>query len=137
MVICVLLNGTDLLFAWTLFSPPDTQTELPPTDVLVQMAGCVTPPPTEMVISTDPVSKPKSETEVTKNRIDTNNTLWVPIQNVNQYITCGICRGYLYEASTITECMHSCKSVGLECKMSSQSGLLRHEKKDKEKGESS
>ncbi|XP_064601058.1 polycomb group RING finger protein 6-like [Liolophura sinensis] len=39
----------------------------------------------------------------------------VPIQlsltELNPYITCGICMGYLYEASTITECMHTfCKS---------------------------
>ncbi|XP_041368370.1 polycomb group RING finger protein 6-like isoform X2 [Gigantopelta aegis] len=37
--------------------------------------------------------------------------LWVPLSNLNPYITCGICKGYLYEASTITECMHTyCKS---------------------------
>ncbi|XP_025094115.1 polycomb group RING finger protein 3-like isoform X2 [Pomacea canaliculata] len=46
-----------------------------------------------------------------KNRIDATNTLWLPIKNINQYITCGICYGYLYEASTVTECMHSfCKN---------------------------
>ncbi|XP_060081746.1 polycomb group RING finger protein 3-like [Ylistrum balloti] len=35
----------------------------------------------------------------------------VQIRDINPYITCGLCGGYLYEASTITECMHSfCKT---------------------------
>ncbi|XP_033757162.1 polycomb group RING finger protein 3-like [Pecten maximus] len=35
----------------------------------------------------------------------------VRIRDINPYITCGLCGGYLYEASTITECMHSfCKT---------------------------
>ncbi|XP_076467377.1 polycomb group RING finger protein 1-like [Babylonia areolata] len=46
-----------------------------------------------------------------KNRIDENDKMWVPIRNLNEYIVCGICHGYLFEATTITECMHSfCKS---------------------------
>jgi len=31
------------------------------------------------------------------------------INDLNKYLTCGLCKGYLYEASTITECMHTCK----------------------------
>ncbi|OWF41464.1 polycomb group RING finger protein 6-like [Mizuhopecten yessoensis] len=35
----------------------------------------------------------------------------VQLRDINPYITCGLCGGYLYEASTITECMHSfCKT---------------------------
>ncbi|KAL3863826.1 hypothetical protein ACJMK2_005556 [Sinanodonta woodiana] len=30
----------------------------------------------------------------------------IPITELNSYLTCGLCLGYLYEASTITECMH-------------------------------
>ncbi|KAL5015884.1 hypothetical protein ScPMuIL_005473 [Solemya velum] len=37
--------------------------------------------------------------------------LRIHIKDLNPYITCGICKGYLYEASTITDCMHSfCKN---------------------------
>ncbi|XP_005089722.1 polycomb group RING finger protein 3 [Aplysia californica] len=44
-------------------------------------------------------------------RIDENNTLWIPIHSVNPHLICGLCQGYLYEACTITECMHSfCKN---------------------------
>ncbi|XP_059174234.1 polycomb group RING finger protein 3-like [Physella acuta] len=44
-------------------------------------------------------------------RIDQNNILWIPIQSVNPHLICGLCQGYLYEACTITECMHSfCKN---------------------------
>ena len=58
--------------------------------------------------------KPDSQTTVPhKNRIDDNHKLWVPIANINEYITCGICKGYLYEAATITECMHSCECANL------------------------
>lgn len=35
----------------------------------------------------------------------------VTLCDINTYITCGLCGGYLYEASTITECMHTfCKT---------------------------
>lgn len=46
------------------------------------------------------------------------------IGDLNKYLTCGICKGYLYEASTITECMHTfckncivrhCMEVSLHC----------------------
>ncbi|KAK7110104.1 polycomb group RING finger protein 6-like isoform X2 [Littorina saxatilis] len=62
--------------------------------------------------NTPPVSKTQpADQPIHKNRIDSDNKLWLPIANVNEYITCGICKGYLYEAATITECMHSfCKS---------------------------
>ncbi|KAH9492565.1 Polycomb group RING finger protein 6 [Bulinus truncatus] len=44
-------------------------------------------------------------------RIDEHNILWIPIQSVNPHLICGLCQGYLYEACTITECMHSfCKN---------------------------
>uniref|UniRef100_A0A2C9L0E8 RING-type domain-containing protein n=1 Tax=Biomphalaria glabrata TaxID=6526 RepID=A0A2C9L0E8_BIOGL len=44
-------------------------------------------------------------------RIDDQNILWIPIQSVNPHLICGLCQGYLYEACTITECMHSfCKN---------------------------
>lgn len=36
-------------------------------------------------------------------------TLRFDIVDLNPYLTCGLCKGYLYEASTITECMHTCK----------------------------
>ncbi|XP_050398028.1 polycomb group RING finger protein 6 [Patella vulgata] len=42
---------------------------------------------------------------------ESKNNVLVPIANINCYLTCGICKGYLYEASTITDCMHTfCKS---------------------------
>lgn len=31
------------------------------------------------------------------------------ILELNEYLICRLCKGYLYEASTITECMHTCK----------------------------
>lgn len=31
------------------------------------------------------------------------------LRELNPYITCALCGGYLYEASTITECMHTCE----------------------------
>lgn len=46
------------------------------------------------------------------------------IIDLNPYLTCGLCKGYLYEASTITECMHTfckncivlhCMEVSLHC----------------------
>ncbi|XP_073239031.1 polycomb group RING finger protein 3-like isoform X3 [Porites lutea] len=35
----------------------------------------------------------------------------LPLVNLNQHITCKLCNGYLVDASTITECLHTfCKS---------------------------
>lgn len=31
------------------------------------------------------------------------------LQTINPYITCNLCRGYLIDATTIVECLHSCK----------------------------
>ncbi|KAL8584010.1 hypothetical protein ACOMHN_048617 [Nucella lapillus] len=70
---------------------------------------------TDSILDVTPAIDVSSETPADsvpcKNRIDENDKMWVPIKNLNQYIVCGICDGYLYEATTITECMHSfCKS---------------------------
>ncbi|CAH3148014.1 unnamed protein product, partial [Porites evermanni] len=35
----------------------------------------------------------------------------LPLVNLNQHITCKLCNGYLVDAATITECLHTfCKS---------------------------
>lgn len=33
----------------------------------------------------------------------------VYLETVNPHITCNICKGYLIDATTIVECLHSCK----------------------------
>lgn len=33
----------------------------------------------------------------------------VKLKTVNPHITCTLCKGYLIEATTITECLHTCK----------------------------
>lgn len=33
----------------------------------------------------------------------------IPLRLVNSHITCNICRGYLIDATTVVECLHSCK----------------------------
>ena len=33
----------------------------------------------------------------------------IKLKTLNPYITCLLCRGYLIEATTITECLHTCK----------------------------
>ena len=37
----------------------------------------------------------------------------LPLVNLNQHITCKLCNGYLIDAATITECLHTCKSTDL------------------------
>lgn len=34
------------------------------------------------------------------------NTIY--LTDVNAYITCVLCKGYLIDATTITECLHTC-----------------------------
>ena len=34
----------------------------------------------------------------------------VTMQRINECITCRLCAGYLIDATTITECLHTCKS---------------------------
>ena len=31
------------------------------------------------------------------------------MRDVNQHVTCSLCAGYLVDATTITECLHTCK----------------------------
>lgn len=33
----------------------------------------------------------------------------VSLKTVNPQITCNLCKGYLIDATTIVECLHSCK----------------------------
>ena len=33
------------------------------------------------------------------------------LNTVNPYITCNLCKGYLIDATTIVECLHSCKYI--------------------------
>lgn len=33
------------------------------------------------------------------------------LTDVNPYITCVLCKGYLVDATTITECLHTCNNI--------------------------
>lgn len=33
----------------------------------------------------------------------------IKLRTLNSHITCKICRGYLIDATTVTECLHTCK----------------------------
>jgi len=35
----------------------------------------------------------------------------LPVEELNKYLVCPICNGYFREAHTITECLHTCKSL--------------------------
>jgi len=35
--------------------------------------------------------------------------LKMPLQELNPHIMCALCAGYLVDATTIIECLHSCK----------------------------
>ena len=37
----------------------------------------------------------------------------VRLKTVNVHITCFLCKGYLIDATTITECLHTCKYLKL------------------------
>ncbi len=32
----------------------------------------------------------------------------IRLKSLNPHITCKICRGYLIDATTVTECLHTC-----------------------------
>ncbi len=38
-----------------------------------------------------------------------NRRVTLKITDLNSYLTCYLCKGYLIDAATITECLHSCK----------------------------
>ncbi|KAK3765929.1 hypothetical protein RRG08_002175 [Elysia crispata] len=49
--------------------------------------------------------------EIPNTYAEKDGFLRIPVHAVNPHLICGLCQGYLYEACTITECMHSfCKS---------------------------
>lgn len=33
----------------------------------------------------------------------------IQLKTLNKHITCKICRGYFIDATTVTECLHTCK----------------------------
>lgn len=33
----------------------------------------------------------------------------IKLKSINSHITCEICKGYFIEATTVTECLHTCK----------------------------
>lgn len=35
----------------------------------------------------------------------------IKLKTLNNHITCEICRGYFIDATTVTECLHTCKSL--------------------------
>jgi hypothetical protein len=39
------------------------------------------------------------------------------LTDVNDFITCVICKGYLIDATTITECLHTCKKLNIFLKI--------------------
>lgn len=43
----------------------------------------------------------------------------IKLRSLNSHITCEICRGYFIDATTVTECLHTCKledlSYGFIC----------------------
>lgn len=39
----------------------------------------------------------------------------IKLRILNNYITCRICRGYLIDATTVTECLHTCKLQDTIC----------------------
>lgn len=41
----------------------------------------------------------------------------VSLGALTNQITCGLCRGYLIDAQTVTDCLHSCKGFFLSCQL--------------------
>lgn len=35
----------------------------------------------------------------------------IKLKTLNSHITCKICRGYFIDATTVTECLHTCKYI--------------------------
>lgn len=35
----------------------------------------------------------------------------IKLWDINAHITCRLCSGYLIDATTVTECLHTCKSA--------------------------
>nr|XP_033797631.1 polycomb group RING finger protein 6 isoform X2 [Geotrypetes seraphini] len=54
---------------------------------------------------------PSSENEEATGSSDEENERMINLSELNAYILCSICKGYLIDATTITECLHTfCKS---------------------------
>ena len=42
---------------------------------------------------------------------NSNKKRKILLKEVNEFITCVLCKGYLIDATTITECLHTCKLI--------------------------
>jgi len=45
-----------------------------------------------------------------------NRTTWPRVDQLNQFLVCGLCDGYLIDATTVAHCLHSCKSLSTASK---------------------
>lgn len=61
---------------------------------------------------------PPQETQLTTALVASDNTVAqqpssskIMLNIVNPQITCSLCKGYLINATTIVECLHSCKYI--------------------------
>lgn len=63
-------------------------------------------------------TKKSSEDDLQENASMTTEDLLqksnkIPLRLVNAHITCNICKGYLIDATTLVECLHTCKCLHL------------------------
>ncbi|RUS82041.1 hypothetical protein EGW08_010197 [Elysia chlorotica] len=73
-----------------------------------QLVACFKMEPAENLTH---ITSSLSLDEIPKTYPEKDGFLRIPVHAVNPHLICGLCQGYLYEACTITECMHSfCKS---------------------------
>lgn len=51
----------------------------------------------------------QEKTPPTKNAY--HNRKIVKLSDINEHFQCGICQGYIIDATTIIDCLHSCKFI--------------------------
>lgn len=63
-----------------------------------------------MPVSVNKLTDKTNQPPITSSASQQNSNK-IPLKLVNSHITCSICNGYLIDATTLVECLHSCKKI--------------------------
>lgn len=64
---------------------------------------------TEITVLSSTSASPASSAQTTPTRAISKNRK--KLKDLNDIITCSLCQGYFIEATTINECVHTCKYI--------------------------
>lgn len=89
----------------------DVPVATPNVNKIDTVVATSTAKPEEQDSTNDSRNKNNSNSDSKENILATCNPKRVLMDDVNSFITCNLCKGYLIDATTIVECLHTCEYI--------------------------